>query len=142
MATKQIPFRPKLEGDFKNRFYKVVSTISSETPSNEIIRLAEEEITWAEECYYNLEQRVKYRAIWFLLKDLINARYKAEYKNGALYMDMPTLTKQDLQSNSISEIKNLMRSWMSESRHERIVDGKEFVLRMERLRQRGGPSLN
>ena len=132
MATKQIPFRPKLEGDFKNRFYKVVSTISSETPSNEIIRLAEEEITWAEECYYNLEQRVKYRAIWFLLKDLINARYKAEYKNGALYMDMPTLTKQDLQSNSISEIKNLMRSWMSESRHERIVDGKEFVLRMEK----------
>ena len=132
MVTRQIPFRPKLEGDFKNRFYKVVSGITSDTPSNEIIRLAEDEITWAEECYYNLDQRVKYRAIWFLLKDLINARYKAEYKNGALYMDMPTLSRQDLLSNSTTEIKSMMRSWMSEARHERIVAGKEFVLRMEK----------
>ena len=47
MATKQIPFRPKLEGDFKNRFYQVVSVISAETPPEDIIHLAEEEIQWA-----------------------------------------------------------------------------------------------
>ena len=132
MATKQIPFRPKLEGDFKNRFYQVVSVISAETPPEDIIHLAEEEIQWAENCHYNLDQRVKYRAVWYLLKDLINARYKAEHKNGALYMDMPTLTKQDLQENSTTEIKSMMRSWMAEARHERIVAGKEFVLRMEK----------
>lgn len=133
MSTKQIPYRPKLEGDFKNRFYKIVSTISANTPSEQIIQMVEDEIRWVkEECHYNLDQRIKYRATWYLLKDLINARYRAEYKNGALYLEMPNLSKNDLQSNSALDPKSMLRSWMAESRHERIVAGKEFILRMEK----------
>ena len=133
MTGKQIPFRPKLEGDFKNRFYQAVSSISAESHMSEILDIAENEIQWVEnECFYNLEQRKKYRAVWYLLKDLISASYKAEYKDGTLLMSLPSVSKKDLQDNTITEVKTMLRSWMAESRHERIVAGKEFVTRMER----------
>ena len=72
MVGKQIPFRPKLEGDFKNRFYKAVSVITIDTDPAAILSIAEKEITWVEkDCFYNLEQRKKYRAIWYLMKEEI-----------------------------------------------------------------------
>ena len=133
MVGRQIPFRPKLEGDFKNRFYQAVSVINSNTDPDDIITIAETEIDWVEnECFYNLEQRKKYRAIWYLLKDLINASYKAEYRDGTLMMSLPSVSRHDLANRSIPEVKATLRSWMAESRHERIVAGKEFVLRMEK----------
>ncbi len=43
-------------------------------------RIKDHAIEWVEnDCIYNIDQRRKYRAIWFLLKDLINASYRAEY---------------------------------------------------------------
>ena len=41
MVGKQIPFRPKLEGDFKNRFYKAVSVITIDTDPAAILSIAE-----------------------------------------------------------------------------------------------------
>lgn len=133
MAGKQIPFRPKLEGDFNNRFYRAVSGITASTNANTILEIAETEIKWVEnDCYYNIEQRRKYRAIWYLLKDLINASYRAEYRNGTLMMSLPSVSSHEILNSSIPEVKATLRSWMAESRHERIVAGKDFVTRMER----------
>lgn len=133
MPNREIPFRPKLEGDFKDRFYKAVSSIKKDTAPSDILLLAELEIKWVEnECFYNLEQRRRYRAIWYLLKDLINASYKAEYKNGTLVMTLPSVSRHEIANSSIPEVKSTLRSWMAESRHERIVAGKDFVLRMEK----------
>ena len=46
MINREIPFRPRLEGDFRVRFYSAVSNITKATPLTEIERIAEAEINW------------------------------------------------------------------------------------------------
>lgn len=132
MINREIPFRPRLEGEFRIRFYKVASEITEKTPTLTIARIAEREIEWVEnECWYNIEQRKKYRAVWFLFRDLIRASWKACYRDGVLYMSLPTLNGVDMHDTTSPEIKALLRSWMSESRHERLVAYTDFINRME-----------
>lgn len=133
MAEKELVFKPKLEGDFRNRFYLAVSEINEQTTTEEILEIVDKEIKWVEhECHFNLEQRKKYRAIWYLFRDLVNASFRAIYDNGVLRMEMPSAEDGTNKSVSRAEIKKMLRSWMAESRHERIVAGKEFVNRMEK----------
>ena len=62
MVNREIPFRPRLEGEFRIRFYNAVSAITENTSTLEIDSIADKEIHWVEsECLYNLEQRKKYR---------------------------------------------------------------------------------
>ena len=57
MLNREIPFRPKLEGDFRIRFYNAVSSITEQTSLFEIEQIANDEIRWGQdECTYNLEQ--------------------------------------------------------------------------------------
>lgn len=80
MINREIPFRPRLEGEFRVRFYNAASEITEKTPTLTIARIAEREIEWVEkDCQYNIEQRKKYRAVWFLFRDLIRASWKACY---------------------------------------------------------------
>ena len=138
MLNREIPFRPRLEGDFRVRFYNAVSNISEETSPIEIEAIVNKEIKWVqEECTFNIAQRRKYRAVWFLFRDLIRASWKACYRNGVLYMSLPALNGANLHDASSSEVKKLLRSWMSESRHERLVTFSEFIKRMERPNSKG-----
>lgn len=133
MLNREIPFRPKLEGDFRVRFYNAVSEINERTSSIDIEKIAENEITWVQDvCTYNLGQRKKYRAIWMLFRDLTRASWKATYRDGVLYMSLPSLNGADIHDSSSPEVKKLLRSWMSESRHERLVSYKDFIQKMER----------
>ena len=130
MATREIPFRPNLEGEFRARFYNAVSSINRETSVTEIDNLCSTEINWVEnECVVNIVQRRKYRAVWYLFRDLIRASWKAEFKEGILYMRLSEIASDD--DSSTKEAKDLIRSWMSESRHERIVAASDFVSRIE-----------
>ncbi len=132
MLNREIPFRPKLEGDFRVRFYNAASGIKRNSSIVEIENIANMEINWVEnECHYNLGQRKKYRAIWLLFRDLIHASWKACYIDGVLYMSLPTIKGSNLQEGSSPEVKALLRSWMSESRHERLVTFADFITRME-----------
>lgn len=138
MLNREIPFRPRLEGDFRVRFYNAVSGINDETSPLEIEKIASDEITWVENvCAFNLEQRKKYRAIWMLFRDLIRASWRACYRDGVLYMSLPTLDGTDMRNTSSPEVKKLLRSWMSESRHERLISYTDFIQRMERLNTSG-----
>lgn len=133
MINKEIPFRPKLEGEFRVRFYNSVSEITETTSTLRIAAIADKEIAWVEnECTYNLEQRKKYRAVWLLFRDLIRASWKACYREGVLYMSLPSLNGSDIHDTSSPEVKALLRSWMSESRHERLVTYTDFINRMEK----------
>ena len=133
MLNREIPFRPKLEGDFRIRFYNAVSKIDDNTSPIEIEKISNDEITWVEEkCTFNLAQRKKYRAVWMLFRDLTRASWKACYRDGVLYMSLPSLNGADIHDASSPEVKNLLRSWMSESRHERLVSYTDFIQRMER----------
>lgn len=133
MLNREIPFRPRLEGDFRIRFYNAVSCIDNSTSPLEIERIANEEIEWAQSvCSFNLGQRKKYRAVWMLFRDLTRASWKACYRDGVLYMSLPNLNGSELHDSSSPEVKKLLRSWMSESRHERLVSYTDFIQRMER----------
>ncbi len=132
MINREIPFRPRLEGEFRVRFYNAASEITEKTPTLAIARITEREIEWVEnDCQYNIEQRKKYRAVWFLFRDLIRASWKACYRDGVLYMSLPTLNGADIHDTTSPEVKALLRSWMSESRHERLVGYTDFINRME-----------
>lgn len=132
MLNREIPFRPKLEGDFRIRFYEAVSLINDDTSVVTIEEIANKEIEWVEkECPYNLEQRKKYRAIWLLFRDLIRASWRACYREGVLLMSLPSLNGVDMRDASSPHIKTLLRSWMQESRHERLVAYTDFIYRME-----------
>lgn len=132
MLNREIPFRPRLEGDFRARFYSAVSIINEKTTLSSIEALVNEEIEWVTSvCTYNLEQRKKYRAIWLLFRDLIHASWKACYRDGILYMSLPTLNSKTVQTSSAPELKNLLRGWMSESRHECLLNNKNFIEFME-----------
>ena len=132
MINREIPFRPRLEGDFRVRFYNAASSITEHTSLKEIERLTETEINWViNECTFNLEQRKKYRAVWYLFRDLIHANWKAFYRDGVLYMSLPSLNGASLQDGSAPEVKQLLRSWMSESRHERLLTFTDFIKHME-----------
>lgn len=132
MLNREIPFRPKLEGDFRVRFYNAASEITDSASVIEIEKIANKEIKWVEdECRFNLEQRKKYRAVWLLFRDLIRASWKACYRDGVLYMSLPSLNGSDMRDTTSPEVKALLRSWMSDSRHERLVTYTDFINRME-----------
>ena len=48
MINREIPFRPRLEGEFRVRFYNAASEITEKTPTLTIARIAEREIEWVE----------------------------------------------------------------------------------------------
>lgn len=55
MINKEIPFRPKLEGEFRTKFYNAASEISEKTSIKDIIAIADCEISWVEnDCHYNM----------------------------------------------------------------------------------------
>lgn len=138
MLNREIPFRPKLEGDFRIRFYNAVSGIDEETSPVETEKISNDEINWVQDvCTYNLGQRKKYRAVWMLFRDLTRASWKACYRDGVLYMSLPSLNGADIHDSSSPEVKKLLRSWMSESRHERLVSYTDFIQRMERANTSG-----
>lgn len=138
MINREIPFRPKLEGDFRLRFFYKASAITDNVTSTDIEDIAHKEIFWAtHECNVNITQRKKYRAVWYLLRDLIRASWKACYHDGTLYMKMPSITDFSVHSGSVLESKSLIRKWMSESRNERLSTFTDFVKRMEKKNSNG-----
>ena len=138
MLSREIPFRPKLEGDFRVRFYNAVSNINEKTSPLEIENISNKEIKWVEEdCNYNLGQRKKYRAVWMLFRDLTRASWKACYRDGVLYMSLPSLNDIGNHDTSSPEVKKLLRDWMRDSKNERLLSFTDFIQRMERKNPSG-----
>lgn len=67
-----------------------------------------------------------------LLRDLIRASWKACYRDGILEMRLPTLDKSEFEGSSLTEMKNLLRSWMQDGRLERLQIYSDFINCMER----------
>jgi len=133
ITNKAIAFRPRLEGEFRMRFYTAVQNITEKTTTKELEDLVANEVNWAEcKCTVNMAQRKKYRAVWMLLRDLIRASWKACYRDGILEMSLPSLDRNEISSSNIPEMKTLLRGWMQESRLERLQLYADFINRMER----------
>jgi hypothetical protein len=91
------------------------------------------ELGWVENiCTFNFQQRRKFRAVWFLLRDLLNASWNVSFQSGVLELSMPTLENEELHDDAaIAAKKERLRSWLSESRLERLSTFKKFVEYME-----------
>jgi len=124
-----IPFRPKLEGFFRKRFYEKASTIKDYTGIDEIEALVTQELQWVEDCKFNYAQRKKYRAIWLLLRDLIHSSWNASYNSGVLELSMPN--SELLNGESVQQTKERLRDWLKESRLERLQTFEKFIRQME-----------
>ena len=132
MDNRAIPFRPNLEGQFKERFYEKAKVISHIDGACDIERLVEEEVKWVEEeCVVNIDQRRKYRAVWLLLRDLVRASWTADFYAGTLELRMPSLEYDANSQVDASILKQRLRSWMQDSRVERLLDFSEFIRRTE-----------
>ncbi|WP_249861028.1 Druantia anti-phage system protein DruA [Paenibacillus konkukensis] len=114
------------------RFYNAVSLINDNTSIANIEQIVDDEVSWVEnDCLVNMAQRKKYRAVWLLFRDLIRASWKACFREGVLEMRLPNLDQNEIQDASTPEIKSLLRSWMQESRLERLLSYTDFITRME-----------
>lgn len=134
MDNRAIPFRPNLEGQFKERFYEKAKVISHIDGACDIERIVEEEVKWVEEeCVVNLDQRRKYRAVWLLLRDLVRASWTADFYSGTLELRMPSLEYDANSQVDASILKQRLRSWMQDSRVERLLDFTEFITRTENI---------
>jgi hypothetical protein len=121
MINKTISYRPKLEGGFRTRFYDTASKINASISSAMFDEIIMGEVVWAEnDDLPNTEQRRKYRAVWLLLRDLVRASWTACYHNGILELSLPTLDFESISALNAKDEKEKLRSWLSESRLERL----------------------
>jgi len=132
MINKSIPFRPKLEGEFRTRFYTTSKTITKQTTLQEIETMISDELDWVEKiCSYNIDQRRKYRAVWLLLRDLIRASWTACFHTGVLEVSLPSQDFKSKNMPSLSDEKARLRKRLSESRLERLQSFEKFITYME-----------
>lgn len=130
MPNTEIPFRPKLEGEFRRRFYAIASQINPTSSQESLFNLISSEISWVErECNYNISERKIYRACLYLWRDLVKASWASSFKDGVLLLKNPEVS--DRGAIDISAAKLLMRQWMSDSRLERIHLSSQFITSME-----------
>jgi hypothetical protein len=132
MRNKTISFRPKLEGAFRTRFYDTASKINASTSQAVLDKYISDELDWVENvCVTNIEQRKKYRAVWLLLRDLVRASWSACYRDGIFELSLPTLNAESINALGAKEEKDKLRSWLSESRLERLYTFENFIRSME-----------
>ena len=126
LEIKEVAFSPKLEGLFRTRFYEKAQLLHDIDSTDSI---SKEEVRWVEkECTTNLRQRKIYRAVWFLLRDLVKAHWVPRFRDGKLILTMPNLMEllsknsDSFQASSIHspESKAFLRSWMENSRVSRL----------------------
>jgi len=133
-VMRTIPFRPKLEGVFRNRFHAVAARFPERDASVETVkRLVAEELAWVEdECAHSLSQRKRYRAIWLLLRDLVQSSWMVGYRAGVVELRLPELTQRRVRPDEIMQEKQQLREWLAESRIERLHEFSPFIESMEK----------
>ena len=118
-ALEFYPFRPALEGAFLARFYQRMERLlddGAEDFSQRFERAAEEEYLWATHgIAINPDQRLKYRAVWMLLRDLVRS-VGATTKNGVLKTSPQTRSIARLSRNETHQ--GVGRQMMSEVRRD------------------------
>ncbi|MDR2266844.1 MAG: DUF4338 domain-containing protein [Christensenellaceae bacterium] len=129
---KIIAFRPKLDCEFRTRFYSKAMQITAKTTREEFDAIVSGEITWVEsDGICNLEQRRKYRAVWLLLRDLMRASWTSRFRAGTLELRAPGFDSESYQKGSLTEKKAEIRELLKDSCNERLVTSRNFVNLME-----------
>ncbi len=133
MQQITVPFRPNLQGIFRERFYEKIQIFDNESLTTlDIAEIVKIEVEWvSNDCNINIEQREIYRAAWLLLRDLIRTGWIYELREGVLELTLPSAENTSVTQEQMKKIKDQLRDCMEMSRLERLEESKEFISRME-----------
>lgn len=130
MNRKFYPYRPNLDGEFRDRFYDKAKELGELKNHQSIEVLSQQEYKWAtSEIMVNPKQRKIYRAVWMLLRDLLRVGWSSRWFDGNLELSPPEENdkpKQNQQANKMA-----IRNIMLDPRTQKLLESKEFIERME-----------
>lgn len=143
-AGDYIAFRPALTGPFATRFYETARELALNQPSlAEFNNRLEKELIWATDVQkINVPQRRIYRAVWMLFRDLVRVGWRYRWLAGTLEVGPPTDENGSTAVEHVTQIKEAIRQAMLGPRLEKIIEGQEFIRRMETINQNGISILN
>jgi energy-coupling factor transporter ATP-binding protein EcfA2 len=131
-----IPYKPALYGVFETRFYnqamQLVELQQRKNPLAEIDAFIQSEVQWAVNgAKINPQQRRIYRAVWLLLRDLLQVGWKTRWHLETLQLLPPTHQQSVHSAIDIKAEKRTLKLAMAWSREAKIAEAREFILRME-----------
>ncbi len=132
-SSDYLPYRPALQGQFRERFYRAARELAADEDPTAAEQLIAAEVEWAEQgSQLNFVQRRIYRAAWLLLRDLRKAGWRCRWYEGRLEVAPPDFAAQA--KGRIAQAKQDIREAMSEERIARILPYREFIEKVERER--------
>lgn len=135
-SSDYLPYRPALQGQFRERFYRAACELATTDDPITTERLITGEVEWAEQgSQLNFVQRRIYRAAWLLLRDLRKAGWRGRWYEGRLEIAPPDFAARA--KGRIELAKQDIRDAMSDERIARILPYREFIERVERERNTG-----
>lgn len=133
------PFRPSLNGPFAARFAEATGKLCASPKSFE--QLALDECEWARvHARLNIRQRRAYRAIWLVLRDLLRVGWAPRLEAGVFEIAPPN-HEAKLELESRDDFKGRIRAMMGPARLSKLLEAREFILRMEKPSKNGTPRL-
>lgn len=133
-TPRVVPFIPKLESGYKQRFYALVSSWRQNDPQGSHVHALEKEIALLDKSEtVRSTQSIRYRAVLLLLRDLLSTTWSANFEYGQLVLN--TFLASDLQSSPSQGLTPLAKSqlqhWMKPSRLRILAENREFITRAE-----------
>jgi len=136
--TEFIPFRPALHGPFATRFYdqarQLVEICKDKNGklSLQAEELIEGEVDWAvSEMSVNPQQRRVYRAVWYVLRDLLHVGWSVRWQSEILQIAPPQIAEKAYTIEQMKAEKEFVRFAMARAREMKIAEAKEFIQRVE-----------
>jgi hypothetical protein len=132
MQRRYVPFRPNLSGIYADRFYERIRELyeKSKKSFEEIDNTAQEETRWAEQQYLNPKQIKIFCAVWFLFRDLMRTGWAFRW-NAGVEVAPPIIKDSAHSGEEALAIKDQIRKMMFGAKLEKLVESKDFILRME-----------
>lgn len=134
-AYEYIPYRPALQGPFRERFYAVAQILATQAsqPFAVVDRLITAEIDWAvAESALNPAQRRIYRAAWLLLRDLLQVGWHYRWHDARFEIAPPREDATPTDPATLAAAKERVRAAMAEERAARIRIATDFIVGVER----------
>ena len=137
-SPRVVPFIPDLEGAYNQRFYSLVASWRHGDNQDIHVETIEKEISDLEKSSSpDSEQYRRYRAVLFLLRDLLTTTWEANFEYGQLVLN--TFTASDISATGtqgssnelIQSAKAKLQRCMESSRLRVIEENREFITRVE-----------
>ena len=133
-VPKVVPYIPRLEGIYQQRFYALVSSWRDSDQNAQVMALENEIVHVTQSRPPKLtEQYNRYRAVLLLLRDLLTTTWAANFEYGQLMLNTFSASNaQGADSGAVAQnAKVKLQRCMESSRLRIIEDNRDFILKVE-----------